>query len=143
MTCQSQISHPPRAPVRAAAIRAFRTSLRAGVADYDRDRDLPRLIGINPFAPVPVGAPELQAILARLARALRAERHKARAGHWTYDLNRHIALRQAHRAESERLRLLFPGVSANPRDSGAQNRTSVNSVSKEKIGSRQTDDQTR
>ena len=40
-----------------------------------------------------------RAILARLARALRAERNRGRAGHWTYDLNRHIALRQAYVAE--------------------------------------------
>jgi len=45
-------------------------------------------------------------ILARLERALRAERNRARSGHWTYDLNRHIALRQAYLAESERLRAL-------------------------------------
>jgi hypothetical protein len=31
---------------------------------------------------------------------------RARSGHWTYDLNRHIALRQAYRAETERLALL-------------------------------------
>jgi hypothetical protein len=43
-----------------------------------------------------------RAIIARLERALRAERHRARAGHWTYDLNRHIALRQAVAAETER-----------------------------------------
>ena len=40
-----------------------------------------------------------RAILTRLARALRAERNRGRAGHWTYDLNRHIALKQAYAAE--------------------------------------------
>ena len=39
-------------------------------------------------------------MLKELERALRAER--ARAGHWTYDLSRHIALLVAHRAEQER-----------------------------------------
>ena len=40
---------------------------------------------------------------AALCLCFRIERNKARAGHWTYDLNRHIALRQAFLAESERL----------------------------------------
>jgi hypothetical protein len=44
-------------------------------------------------------------IVARLARALRAERTRGRAGHWTYDLNRHIGLHQAYRAERARLPL--------------------------------------
>jgi hypothetical protein len=34
-----------------------------------------------------------------LSRALRAARRRGRAGHWTYDLNRHIGLVQAFRAE--------------------------------------------
>ena len=38
-------------------------------------------------------------ILVRLRRALRAERSRGRAGHWSYDLNRHIALKQAYEAE--------------------------------------------
>ena len=36
-----------------------------------------------------------QKILSRLRAALRRERVQGRAGHWTYDLNRHIALSQA------------------------------------------------
>ncbi|MDQ0315110.1 hypothetical protein [Amorphus orientalis] len=36
-------------------------------------------------------------VRARLARALRAERRLGRAGHWSYDLNRHLALKQASR----------------------------------------------
>jgi hypothetical protein len=39
-------------------------------------------------------------VLREIERALRAER--ARAGHWTYDLDRHIGLVVAHRAEQER-----------------------------------------
>ncbi|MDJ0931795.1 hypothetical protein [Breoghania sp.] len=38
-------------------------------------------------------------LVSRLAKALRGERRHGRAGHWTYDLNRHIALMQAYRAE--------------------------------------------
>ena len=85
-------------------------SVRAGAAAYDRERDLLRLVRIEVRAeagrPPTERVEALEAIVARLERALRAERNRARSGHWTYDLNRHIALRQAHRAESERLAAL-------------------------------------
>lgn len=38
-------------------------------------------------------------VLALLRRALRAERQRGLAGHWTYDLNRHERLRRAYRDE--------------------------------------------
>ena len=38
-------------------------------------------------------------LLTRLRSALRAERRRGISGHWTYDLNRHIGLRQAYIAE--------------------------------------------
>jgi hypothetical protein len=38
-------------------------------------------------------------ILAKLRRALRAERRRGLAGHWTYDLARHVALLQVYRLE--------------------------------------------
>jgi hypothetical protein len=79
-------------------------AVRAGAQLYDRQRDLPGLIRIVPgcvrgseISPLE----EVETIVARLERALRAERSRARSGHWTYDLNRHIALRQAYRAETE------------------------------------------
>jgi Family of unknown function (DUF6477) len=82
-----------------AAARALDETIRAGAERYDRARDLPRLARVDPTAGLAETPENLTAIVARLERALRA----ARSGHWTYDLNRHIALRQAHRAESERL----------------------------------------
>ena len=78
-------------------------SVKAGAVAYDRGRHLPALIRMEPRPRGAETVGELEAIVARLARALRAERNRARSGHWTYDLNRHIALRQAHLAESERL----------------------------------------
>jgi hypothetical protein len=76
--------------------------VRIGARLYDRQRDLPGLIRIDPIGTSPGNSmEEVEAIVARLERALRAERNRARSGHWTYDLNRHIALRQAHRAETE------------------------------------------
>ncbi|MEW5963394.1 MAG: hypothetical protein AB1749_07500 [Pseudomonadota bacterium] len=43
------------------------------------------------------------ALLARLRLALREERRRGRAGHWSYDLARHAALLAAYRAETRRL----------------------------------------
>jgi hypothetical protein len=83
----------------ARARRVHRALVAGGIAHYDRSQHLPRVL--------PVGLDELtdrspegrRAVLRRLARALRAERMRGRAGHWSYDLNRHIALAQAFAAE--------------------------------------------
>jgi len=88
---------------------AIAGSVRAGARNYDRKRDLPGLIRIDPRAAAAETVAEVETIVARLERALRGERNRARSGHWTYDLNRHIALRQAHLAESERLAALKQG----------------------------------
>ena len=93
----------PAATIRATTRRLTGRALRAGMLDYDRDRDLPALIRADPFSPIADTTDGVKAIIARLERALRAERKRARSGHWTYDLNRHIALRQAYLAESARL----------------------------------------
>lgn len=82
-----------------AASHAVDRAVRVGAEDYDRSRHLPRLIPIDP-ALLEDGSTEVRRfILNRLARALRAERNRGRAGHWTYDLNRHIGLKQAYAAE--------------------------------------------
>ena len=88
----------------APAAAALERTIRAGAENYDRARHLPSLIRWDPFRPIRDDAETVENIVARLERALRAERNKARSGHWTYDLNRHIALRQAYLAEGERLR---------------------------------------
>jgi len=38
-------------------------------------------------------------ILAKLERALRAERRRGIAGHWTYNLARHVQLLRVYRSE--------------------------------------------
>lgn len=99
---------------RRTRIRAWRATeaiIRRGADAYHRRTHLQRLI--------PIGADELDddgpatrlRILLRLARALRSARMQARVGHWTYDLNRHVALRQAYQAESRGVRRR-PGASA-------------------------------
>lgn len=43
-------------------------------------------------------------MLGKLRRALRAERRRATSGHWSYDLNRHLAHVSAYKAELVRLK---------------------------------------
>ena len=93
----------PKAQERKAASRVIAHAIRAGAASYERMRDLPALIRFDPFGVQRLDEVAAEMIVARLERALRAERQKARSGHWTYDLNRHIALHQAYLAETTRL----------------------------------------
>jgi hypothetical protein len=85
----------------------MRRVLQAGAERYDRNRDLPGLARLDPGDIAEDTVEKTEAILARLAAALRTERKRARSGHWSYDLNRHIALRQAHIAETARLRRMI------------------------------------
>ena len=86
--------------LRAAAERGLAATTRA-TGDYDRRLALPRLIGLDPRELAEDGPALRRRIVTRLAQALRAERRRGRAGHWTYDLNRHIALLQALQAEQD------------------------------------------
>ncbi|WP_245559650.1 hypothetical protein [Amorphus coralli] len=68
------------------------------------DKPLPRhrLAGLLPVTEddlADVSPQGRRAITRHLERALRAERRRGRAGHWSYDLNRHLALKQALAAE--------------------------------------------
>ena len=78
------------------ARQSLAKTIAAGSEDYDRRRHLARLIPVGPDEIEDESQPGRHAILAKLSRALRAERNRGRAGHWTYDLNRHIGLRQAY-----------------------------------------------
>ncbi len=81
------------------AVRSVAETVAAGVEPYDRARHLPRLIPVEPDRLADDSPENRRRIIAALARALRAERNRGRAGHWTYDLNRHIALKQAYAAD--------------------------------------------
>jgi hypothetical protein len=85
------------------AMRLFGAGVRDGAAAYVRSRDLPALIALWPHEladETPAGALR---VLAKLRHALRAERVRARGGHWSYDLNRYLALLSAYRGELARL----------------------------------------
>ena len=88
-----------RAAIERHAASTFDSLVAAGSAHYDRARHLPRVLPMDPLVLADDSAGGRVRTLARLARALRAERNRGRAGHWTYDLNRHIALAEAYTAE--------------------------------------------
>jgi hypothetical protein len=88
----------------AGARPAVEAALDASLAGYDRRGVLARFHRLT-RATIDSPAPEdARLVLREIERALRAER--ARGGQWDYDLNRHIALLVAHRAESARLEQL-------------------------------------
>ncbi|BGE86976.1 hypothetical protein Ms3S1_34120 [Methylosinus sp. 3S-1] len=105
-------SHMPHAPeaspsphtredhLRQRARDALSVTFDAALAAYRRNeflRCFHRLSSETIAAETPQAA---RAVLREIERALRGER--ARAGHWTYDLDRHIGLVVAYRAEQAR-----------------------------------------
>lgn len=105
---ESAVLHRPHR-YRAKRYRANPRALPAGRPTYERRRALPRLLPVTDGELATDDAHAARMLVARLARALRSERQRGRAGHWSYDLNRHIALAQALGAERHRLeRLMQP-----------------------------------
>ena len=90
------------------------TATIAAAADgWQRERMLPRLIAIGPDELADVGRAGRLLVVRRLIGALRGERARGRAGHWSYSLDRHIGLVQALAAERAGLsRVASGGVGA-------------------------------
>ena len=66
---------------------------------YDRRTQLPRVLPLWPHE-LDDETPEGRCnIVGKLRRALRAERRRGVAGHWTYDLARHVELLRVYRLE--------------------------------------------
>lgn len=91
-----------------AAGAALNAALAAGEKTYDRVSALSRLHRLSPETIASESPDAARAALKEIERAMRGER--ARRGHWSYDLNRHIGLLVAHRAETARLRRLLRGI---------------------------------
>ena len=89
----------------AAAACSLAAVVRAGEVLYERRRHLPGLARATMQELESNDSAVGRTIVARLMQALRNERQRGRAGHWSYDINRHIALTQAVRAERKRLRV--------------------------------------
>ena len=74
----------------------------AGARDQNqtpRQRDLLRLLPLWPHEIADETPAARRRVIALLRRALRAERQRGLAGHWTYDLSRHAQLLAAYRSE--------------------------------------------
>ena len=95
------------------ALASVEAVTAAGVEAYVRRRNLPRILPVGPDEVADESIAGRRRIIARLTRALRAERNRGCGGHWTYDLNRHIALRQAYLAERLWLDCRTPGAVKN------------------------------
>jgi len=84
---------------------------------YDREAELPKLIGLWPHEVRDPAVGAVERIVKLLRKALRAERRRGQAGHWTYDLTRHLALSDALKKEEARLAALHK--TGGPRQSAA------------------------
>lgn len=87
-------------------LHALRLFSRAHAAAYERRRDLPGLMPLWPAEIEDTSVRGREHIVARLRHALRAERRRGLAGHWTYDLARHSGMLRALSAEAEELAAL-------------------------------------
>jgi hypothetical protein len=89
---------------RITAKRTFGTMAAAGAAAYLRSRDLPKLTALWPHKLDDESQEGCFACLPSFAVRLRAERRRGLAGHWSYDLNRHLGLLSAYKGELAALR---------------------------------------
>ena len=90
-------------------------------AAYCREKDLPRLTGLWPGEINSMDIKKRQQIIATLKNALRLERQRGRSRHWCYDINRHLALKQALTHELAELKN-FAGQRRRPPESVSRRR---------------------
>ena len=83
--------------------RVFGPMIAASAAGYSRARDLPKLLALSPDQIEDDGASATERIVAKLSARARAQAVLGRRRHWSYDLNRHLALLAALRAERAHL----------------------------------------
>ncbi|RFC68777.1 MULTISPECIES: cytoplasmic protein [Mesorhizobium] len=74
---------------------AFSAKNTVAIADAQQRVALQILCGINFDEALAASGDQHAALMQRLERALKVERLKGLKRHWSYDLNRHIALKQA------------------------------------------------
>jgi hypothetical protein len=79
--------------------QASRLMAAAGARRYERKPDLPKLIPLWPSEVEDTSWVGTLRIPEALRRALRSERRRGIAGHWNYDLTRHLGLLSAYKGE--------------------------------------------
>lgn len=77
--------------------------------------ELARLLPLWPHEMADLSIAGREKRLALLRRALRAERRRGQAGHWTYDLARHAALLRCYRREADSLAQALDGQTISTR----------------------------
>jgi hypothetical protein len=93
------------------------TSYRAGSAapmprqEHERRAAVSRVIALWPHELDDSSHAGRQRVVAKLRRALREERRRGIAGHWSYDLARHVELLRVYRQE---LAAVTGGVAITP-----------------------------
>ena len=103
MAGKRRLDEQPATAARAKTRCIYATMAKAGSRYYVRPRDLPKLIALWPCELEDASEAGSLRIIAKLRRALRAERRRALSGHWSYDLNRHLGLVSAYEGELARL----------------------------------------
>jgi hypothetical protein len=109
-----KIQHKSRHNGRPRPGNAAVTTHTAEEARRCRDAQLQKLLPLWPHEIADRSFNGVARIVALLARALRSERQRGKAGHWTYDLSRHLALVNALRRERAELRRLAAQPKARP-----------------------------
>lgn len=77
-------------------MKAFRKGKERAVAEAKQSVAFFLMSGIDLDRALKAGGEERAVILVRLGRLIERERMKGARRHWSYDLNRHIALKQAY-----------------------------------------------
>ena len=97
-------------------ISAFQAAAKAERANAAQLAALQCLCGLDLAAVLQADAKTRALAIGRVDRLLERERMKGLAGHWSYDLNRHIALKQAF----DRLRGVDGVLEGRPKNSSAK-----------------------
>ncbi len=85
MAGKTRLDEQPATAARAKTRRIYATMAKAGARYYVRPRDLPKLIALWPCELEDASEAGSLRIIAKLRRALRAERRRALSGHGSYD----------------------------------------------------------
>ena len=86
-----------------SATRYREQAIADAAAEYDRTRDLPKLLRATVEELDDTSIKGQRNRVARLLRLARNAARSGRAGHWTYDPHRHVAILGALKAEQAEL----------------------------------------